>query len=75
MNRTLVSEMACVALFLGMLLVSSVCYRLGRRRLRKGGHPTGSFRSDHRGGLCSSGSSDRIHVFPERTYALMRGDS
>ena len=36
MNRTLVAEMVCLALFFGMVLLSNAGYYLGRRTLRKG---------------------------------------
>jgi hypothetical protein len=35
MNRTLMAEIACISLFLGTLLLSTICYRLGRRRLQE----------------------------------------
>jgi hypothetical protein len=35
MNHTLVAAIACLALFVGMSLVSTICYRIGRRRLQK----------------------------------------
>lgn len=35
MNRMLMVEMACVALFVGMFLVSIICYRLGSLRQQK----------------------------------------
>jgi hypothetical protein len=35
MNRTLVAEIACTSLFVGMSLFSIICNRLGRRRLQK----------------------------------------
>lgn len=34
MNRTLMAEIACMALFVGMSLLSLLCYWLGRRTLR-----------------------------------------
>lgn len=39
MNMTLLSEMACISLFLGMSLFSIICYRLGRARLREADAP------------------------------------
>ena len=35
MNHTLTVEIACTSLFAGMSLLSIICYRLGRRRLKK----------------------------------------
>lgn len=35
MNRTLIAEIACISLFLGMSSLSIICYRFGRRRLQK----------------------------------------
>ncbi len=40
MNRTLIAEMACISLFLGMSLLSILCYRFGRRRLGEEDTPT-----------------------------------
>lgn len=39
MNKTLMAEIVCVALFCGMSLLSLLCHRLGRRRLRAEGPP------------------------------------
>ena len=35
MNPTLVAEIACISLFLGMSLLSIICYRLGHRRQKE----------------------------------------
>jgi hypothetical protein len=40
MNRTFTTEAACISLFLGMTLLSILCYRLGRRRVHKEGSHT-----------------------------------
>lgn len=39
MNWTLITETTCISLFLGMSLLSIICYRLGRRRLREQDFP------------------------------------
>src|SRR5512139_1750487 len=40
MNRTLVAEIACISLFLGMSLFSIVFYRFGRRRRQEEDAPS-----------------------------------
>jgi hypothetical protein len=35
MNLTLITEIACLSLFVGMSLLSILCYRLGRRRIKE----------------------------------------
>ncbi len=40
MNRTLVAEIACISLFLGMSLFSIICYRFGHRRRQEEDAPS-----------------------------------